>query len=93
MGVRVAKFIADSGVASRRAAEELIAAGRVSINGAIINSPVNFVGDNDTVEIDGKKISARMDTELYMFHKPSHHDNNTRHAGRKNNLRLPCGRI
>lgn len=70
MGVRVAKFIADSGVASRRAAEELIAAGRVSINGAIINSPVNFVGDNDTVEIDGKKISARVDTELYMFHKP-----------------------
>ena len=70
MAVRVAKFIADSGVASRRAAEELIATGRVSINGAIIDSPVNFVGDNDTVEIDGKKISARVDTELYMFHKP-----------------------
>lgn len=70
MGVRVAKFIADSGVASRRGAEELIAAGRVSINGTVIDSPVNFVGENDTVEIDGKKISARTDTELYMFHKP-----------------------
>lgn len=70
MGVRVAKFIADSGVASRRGAEELIAAGRVSINGTVIDSPVNFVDENDTVEIDGKKISARTDTELYMFHKP-----------------------
>lgn len=70
MGVRVAKFIADSGVASRRGAEELIAAGHVRINGVVIDSPVNFVGENDTVEIDGKKISARTDTELYMFHKP-----------------------
>ena len=70
MGVRVAKFIADSGVASRRGAEELIAAGHVRINGMVIDSPVNFVGENDTVEIDGKKISARTDTELYMFHKP-----------------------
>ncbi len=70
MAVRVAKFIADSGVASRRAAEELISAGRVSINGAVINSPVNFVNENDVVEIDGKKISARVDTELYAFHKP-----------------------
>lgn len=70
MGVRIAKFIADSGVASRRGAEELIAAGHVRINGVVIDSPVNFVGENDTVEIDGKKISARTDTELYMFHKP-----------------------
>lgn len=70
MGVRVAKFIADSGVASRRAAEELIAAGRVSINGTVIDGPVNFVNENDTVEIDGKKISARATSELYMFHKP-----------------------
>ena len=70
MGVRVAKFIADSGVASRRGAEELIAAGHVRINGVVIDSPVNFVGENDTVEIDGKKISVRTDTELYMFHKP-----------------------
>lgn len=70
MGVRVAKFIADSGVASRRAAEEFIAAGRVSINGTVIDSPVNFVNEKDTVEIDGKKISARATSELYMFHKP-----------------------
>lgn len=70
MATRIAKFIADSGVASRRAAEGLITAGRVSVNGVVIDSPVNFVNDNDVVEIDGKKISFRTDTELYIFHKP-----------------------
>ncbi len=70
MGVRIAKFIADSGVASRRAAEELIACGRVSINDVTINSPVSFVGESDVVKIDGKKIASQTDTELYMFHKP-----------------------
>ena len=70
MTVRIAKFIADSGVASRRAAEELISAGRVSINGTQIFSPINFVDENDVVEIDGKKIDIRTDTELYAFHKP-----------------------
>ena len=70
MAVRIAKFIADSGIASRRVAEGLIANGHVSINGTVINSPINFVDETDTVEIDGKKISTRTETELYMFHKP-----------------------
>lgn len=70
MTVRVAKFIADSGVASRRGAEELIANGHVSINGEKITSPVCFVKENDIVQIDGKKIFARTSTELYAFHKP-----------------------
>lgn len=70
MGVRIAKFIADSGVASRRAAEELIACGRVSINDVTIDSPVSFVGETDVVKIDGKKIASQTNTELYMFHKP-----------------------
>lgn len=70
MSTRIAKFIADSGVASRRVAEDLIAAGRVSINDTVINGPVNFVNDNDVVKIDGQRISARTDTELYIFHKP-----------------------
>ncbi len=70
MTVRIAKFIADSGIASRRAAEDMIAANRVSINGVKITSPVNFVNDGDSVEIDGKQICARTTTELYAFHKP-----------------------
>jgi 23S rRNA pseudouridine2605 synthase len=70
MKTRIAKFIADSGVASRRGAEELIASGHVSVNGEIINTPVVFVDDNDTVLVNGKEINAKPSTELYAFHKP-----------------------
>lgn len=70
MKTRIAKFISDSGVASRRQAEDLIATGRVTVNGEKIMTPVFFVEDGMTVEIDGKKISARTDTKLYAFHKP-----------------------
>lgn len=70
MSVRIAKFISNSGYASRRAAESLIVTGRVAVNGVTITTPVFFVSESDTVEIDGKKISERAQTDLYMFHKP-----------------------
>lgn len=70
MKIRISKFIADSGVASRRAAEDLIAAGRVVVNGEKINTPVFFVDENDTVIVNNKKIEPRHDTKLYAFHKP-----------------------
>lgn len=70
MSVRIAKFIADCGFASRRAAEELIANGHVTVNGNKITTPVFFIENDDTVEINGVSISKRQETELYMFHKP-----------------------
>lgn len=70
MTVRIAKFIADTGTASRRAAEDLIASRRVTVNGTVIDSPVFFVSDGDTVAIDGVPVQARAQTELYAFHKP-----------------------
>lgn len=70
MTVRIAKFIADAGMASRRVAEDLIASRRVTVNGTVIDSPVFFVSDGDTVAIDGTPISARTETKLYAFHKP-----------------------
>lgn len=70
MKVRVAKFIADSGIASRRAAEELISQGKVSVNGEIINTPVKFIEDGDKVIVDEKFVKPRTDTKLYLFHKP-----------------------
>ena len=70
MKTRIAKFIADSGIASRRGAEELIALGHVSVNGEIINTPVVFVDDNDIVLVNDKEINAKPSTELYAFHKP-----------------------
>ena len=70
MSTRIAKFISDSGFASRRVAEELVLSGRVSVNGDVVTTPVFFVSDTDTVKIDGKKIEPRSQTVVYAFHKP-----------------------
>ena len=70
MKIRVAKFIADSGATSRRGAEQMIADGRVSVNGEIINTPVHFVDSSDEIKIDGARIEQRADTRVYAFHKP-----------------------
>lgn len=70
MKIRIAKFIADSGITSRRGAEQIIANGRVSVNGEVVKTPVHFVDDTDEILIDGKKIEKRTDTKLYAFHKP-----------------------
>lgn len=70
MKVRIAKFIADSGVASRRAAEDLILQGKVYVNNQKIDTPVFFVDDNDKITVNGKSISQRKETLVYAFHKP-----------------------
>ena len=70
MKIRIAKFIADSGITSRRGAEQMIDAGRVVVNGETIKTPVHFVDDTDEIMIDGKKLEPRIDTKLYAFHKP-----------------------
>lgn len=70
MKIRIAKFIADSGITSRRGAEQMIDAGRVVVNGETIKTPVHFVDDADEIMIDGKKVEPRIDTKLYAFHKP-----------------------
>lgn len=70
MGIRISKVIADSGVASRRKAEELISLGLVQVNGKIIDTPVFFVEEDDIIEVNGKKITQKNGVHLYMFHKP-----------------------
>ena len=70
MKIRIAKFIADSGVTSRRGAEQMIADGRVLVNGEVIKTPVHFVDTNDEIKIDGEKVVPRQDTRVYAFHKP-----------------------
>ena len=70
MTVRIAKYIADCGIASRRDAEKMIADGRVCVNGMVIDTPVFFVLPSDTVSVDGCVIKERQETALYMFHKP-----------------------
>ena len=71
MKIRIAKFIADSGIASRRAAEDLIVRGAVTVNGKKIDTPVCFVDENDVVLVNSKKIGTQQKTKLYAFHKPT----------------------
>jgi 23S rRNA pseudouridine2605 synthase len=69
-GERIAKAIARAGLASRREAEEWIAAGRVAVNGAIITSPALNVTPNDRISVDGEALPARERTRLFLYHKP-----------------------
>ncbi|MFY9841072.1 MAG: pseudouridine synthase, partial [Xanthobacteraceae bacterium] len=69
-GERVAKVIARAGLASRREAEEWIAAGRVAVNGAVIDSPALNVTARDRISVDGEPLPARERTRLFLYHKP-----------------------
>ena len=55
-GIRIAKYIAHSGYCSRREAEQLIAEGRVKVNGVIIDTPATIITDH-SVKIDNKLIN------------------------------------
>ncbi|MBO5442104.1 MAG: rRNA pseudouridine synthase, partial [Alphaproteobacteria bacterium] len=71
MSERLAKFLARSGVCSRRAAEELIKQGRITVNGETIETPAFLVEDADTVLFDGEKIKQKDKTRLWLYHKPA----------------------
>lgn len=70
MKMRLSKYIADSGIASRRGAEDLISAGVVSVNGKIVDTPVFFVDGNEKVIVNGVEIKPVQDIKIYAFHKP-----------------------
>ena len=70
-GERIAKRLARAGVASRRAAERLIAEGRVAVNGRRLESPALNVGPGDRVTVDGREIAAPEPPRLWRYHKPA----------------------
>ena len=67
---RINKYIASTGIASRRAADELIKAGKVKVNGKTITEPGIGIGSRDIVEIDGKKINVQ-EKKYIIFNKPA----------------------
>jgi 23S rRNA pseudouridine2605 synthase len=69
-GERIAKRLARAGISSRRDAEEMIAAGRVRVNGKILASPAVNVGPGDIIHVDNELIPAIERTRLFLFHKP-----------------------
>jgi 23S rRNA pseudouridine2605 synthase len=70
-GERIAKRLARAGLASRRDAEELIAAGRVKVNGRALSSPAFNVMPGDIIHLDGMEIPPIERTRLFLFHKPA----------------------
>lgn len=71
MSERLAKFIARSGVCSRRGAEELIAQKRITVNGQTIESPAFNVEGNEDIRFDGEKLPQIETTRLWLYYKPA----------------------
>jgi 23S rRNA pseudouridine2605 synthase len=69
MSERLQKVLARGGIASRRAAEEMIAAGRVRVNGRVVTEPGTKAERNDKVEVDGKRVVAESVVYL-VLNKP-----------------------
>lgn len=68
--MRLGKFVATAGVASRRASEALIRAGRVSLNGEAVTDPARNVGEGDEVAVDGAPIGQPEQRIVYAVNKP-----------------------
>ncbi|MBE6032459.1 MAG: rRNA pseudouridine synthase [Firmicutes bacterium] len=69
--MRLNKYIALAGVASRRKADELTLDGKVKINGAVMDQPGYDVQDGDVVEVNGRVIKATTGNYVYiMLNKP-----------------------
>lgn len=69
-GDRIAKVLARAGLASRRGAEAMIAAGRVQVNGKRIDSPALNVSETDRITVDGIALAEPEPPRLWLFHKP-----------------------
>lgn len=67
---RLQKVLANAGVASRRACEDMIAKGRVSVNGQVVHEMGMRVLPSDRIEVDGERIHTDTTLQVWAFHKP-----------------------
>lgn len=64
-------MLARAGIASRRGSEQLIADGRVTVNGKTLTSPALNVSLKDRIAVDGKPVGEPEKTRLWRYHKPT----------------------
>jgi 23S rRNA pseudouridine2605 synthase len=80
--MRLVKYLAHSGVASRRRAEQLIADGRVSVAGNVVTDPARDVDHSSGVEVNGRPVSPEP-REVWMLNKPAGVVSTAREPGRR----------
>ena len=68
--MRLARYLAHAGVASRRAAEKLIADGRVRVGGEVVTDPARDVDEASGVEVDGRPVAPEP-REVWLVNKPA----------------------
>lgn len=68
--MRINKYLASTGLASRRKCEEYVLAKRVSVNGKVIVGLAFDVSENDEVKVDGKLVTLPEEYTYLMMHKP-----------------------
>ncbi|HTE66206.1 MAG TPA: pseudouridine synthase, partial [Candidatus Binatia bacterium] len=68
--MRLVKYLAHSGVASRRAAEGIVAEGRVTVGGEIVTDPARDVDETSGVAVDGRRVAAEPH-EIHALNKPA----------------------
>ena len=67
---RIAKVMARAGLCSRRDAEAWIRAGRVVLNGTVLDTPAMTVGLEDEILVDGVILPQQEEIRLWLYHKP-----------------------
>jgi 23S rRNA pseudouridine2605 synthase len=80
--MRLAKYLAHAGVASRRSAEELIAAGKVRVGGAVVTDPALDVDEESKVEVEGRPVTPEP-REVWAVNKPKGVVSTAREPGRR----------
>src|SRR5947208_16185449 len=80
--MRLAKYLAHCGVASRRRAEALVAAGRVTVGGEPATDPASDVDESSAVEVDGRPVTPEP-REAWIVNKPTGVVSTAREPGRR----------
>jgi 23S rRNA pseudouridine2605 synthase len=69
--MRLAKFLSCAGVASRRGAEEIVRAGRVTVGARTVTDPARDVGPEDVVAVDGAAVRGETPRVVFAVNKPA----------------------
>ena len=91
--MRINKFLASTGLASRRKCEEYVLQGRVKVNGKVVSSLAFDVAEEDKVEVDGRLVSLPKAYTYLMMHKPKERKTVMELLPNEYKFLMPVGRL